>query len=240
MIENKLKVTLLDYTPNPDQVIAAAARLCYSNQDVDKIVETFSKDEVKTAEFVAKLIELHHDSPLEHVSFTFAIEGIDRSVSHQLVRHRIASYSQRSQRYVSEKEFEYITPPSIQANEEASEIFKATMNTINEAYNKLSDLGIPKEDARYVLPNACETKIIVTMNARSLFNFFNHRCCNRAQWAIRALAYQMLRLVQKVAPETFKNSGPYCVSHGYCPEGKMSCGRFSTLEQILDEYNNKN
>lgn len=240
MIENKLKVTLLEYTPNPDQVIATAARLCYSNQDVDKIVETFSKDEAKTAEFVAKLNDLGHYSVFEHVSFTFAIEGVDRSLTHQLVRHRIASYSQRSQRYVSEKEFEYITPPSIQANKEASEIFKATMSTINKAYNKLSDLGIPKEDARYVLPNACETKIIVTMNARSLFNFFNHRCCNRAQWAIRALAYQMLKLVQKVAPETFKNSGPYCVSHGYCPEGKMSCGRFSTLEQILDEYNNKN
>lgn len=182
---------------------------------------------------------LSGNSPFEHLSFTFGIEGVSRTLTHQLVRHRIASYSQKSQRYVNEKEFEYITPPSIQANDEALGCYEAVMKMLNNAYGKLVDLGIPKEDARYVLPNACETKIIVTMNARSLFNFFNHRCCMRAQWEIRQMAYQMLKLVKEVAPETFKKAGASCDTLGYCVEGNMSCGRYSTLNDILTNFKSK-
>lgn len=234
-----IKVELLEYTPNPDKVVATAAKLCYSSKSVSELVESVTEDENKTAAFVERLMSYGHMSPFEHLSFTFGIEGISRTLTHQLVRHRIASYSQKSQRYVNEKEFEYITPPSIQANDEALGCYEAVMKMLNNAYGKLVDLGIPKEDARYVLPNACETKIIVTMNARSLFNFFNHRCCMRAQWEIRQMAYQMLNLVKEVAPETFKKAGASCDTLGYCVEGSMSCGRYPTLNNILTNFKSK-
>lgn len=234
-----IKVELLEYTPNPDKVVATAAKLCYSSKSVSELVESVNEDEDKTAAFVKRLMSYGHMSPFEHLSFTFGIEGISRTLTHQLVRHRIASYSQKSQRYVNEKEFEYITPPSIQTNDEALGCYEAVMKMLNNAYGKLVDLGIPKEDARYVLPNACETKIIVTMNARSLFNFFNHRCCLRAQWEIRQMAYQMLKLVKEVAPETFKKAGASCDTLGYCVEGNMSCGRYPTLNDILINFKSK-
>ena len=234
-----IKVELLEYTPNPDKVVATAAKLCYSSKSVSELVESVNEDEDKTAAFVERLMSYGHMSPFEHLSFTFGIEGVSRTLTHQLVRHRIASYSQKSQRYVNEKEFEYITPPSIQANDEALGCYEAVMKMLNNAYGKLVDLGIPKEDARYVLPNACETKIIVTMNARSLFNFFNHRCCMRAQWEIRQMAYQMLNLVKEVAPETFKKAGASCDTLGYCVEGSMSCGRYPTLNNILINFKSK-
>lgn len=234
-----IKVELLEYTPNPDKVVATAAKLCYSSKSVSELVESVNEDEDKTAAFVERLMSYGHMSPFEHLSFTFGIEGVSRTLTHQLVRHRIASYSQKSQRYVNEKEFEYITPPSIQANDEALGCYEAVMEMLNNAYGKLVDLGIPKEDARYVLPNACETKIIVTMNARSLFNFFNHRCCMRAQWEIRQMAYQMLNLVKEVAPETFKKAGASCDTLGYCVEGNMSCGRYPTLNDILINFKSK-
>ena len=234
-----IKVELLEYTPNPDKVVATAAKLCYSSKSVSELVESVNEDEDKTAAFVERLMSYGHMSPFEHLSFTFGIEGVSRTLTHQLVRHRIASYSQKSRRYVNEKEFEYITPPSIQANDEALGCYEAVMKMLNNAYGKLVDLGIPKEDARYVLPNACETKIIVTMNARSLFNFFNHRCCMRAQWEIRQMAYQMLNLVKEVAPETFKKAGASCDTLGYCVEGNMSCGRYPTLNNILTNFKSK-
>ena len=234
-----IKVELLEYTPNPDKVVATAAKLCYSSKSVSELVESVNEDEDKTTAFVERLMSYGHMSPFEHLSFTFGIEGVSRTLTHQLVRHRIASYSQKSQRYVNEKEFEYITPPSIQANDEALGCYEAVMKMLNNAYGKLVDLGIPKEDARYVLPNACETKIIVTMNARSLFNFFNHRCCMRAQWEIRQMAYQMLNLVKEVAPETFKKAGASCDTLGYCVEGNMSCGRYPTLNDILINFKSK-
>lgn len=241
----ELKVKLMAHTPNPDAVVAAAAKLCYSPVGVDGIMEKLTDEEV--AKFVNTLVNMGHESPIEHVSFTFAIEGISRSCSHQIVRHRIASFSQQSQRYVKLDQFEYIIPPEIERNEEAKKIFIESMNKCQEDYNKLVEILFAKhyqelldkgvsekkaksqaekmsiEDARYVFPNACETKMVFTINARSLYNFFHHRCCERAQWEIRELATEMLKLVKEVAPVLFKNAGAPCTK-GKCPEGKMTCG----------------
>lgn len=180
------------------------------------------------------MAEIGHGSPFEHVTFTFGIEGVSRALTHQLVRHRIASYSQKSQRYVTENQFGYVIPDTIKNNNDMLEAYDKLMAQIQEFYDIAVENGVPKEDARYVLPNATETSIIVTMNARSLFNFFAHRCCTRAQWEIRLMAHKMLQLVKEVAPETFKKSGANCIKLGYCPEGKMSCGAFHTLEEIFN------
>lgn len=182
-----------------------------------------------------------HESPIEHVSFTFGIEGVSRVLTHQLVRHRLASYSQKSQRYVDEDAFEFITPHSISKDSIASGLFDAQMKTIQEAYNALVALGIPKEDARYVLPNACETKIIVTMNARTLHNFFKQRLCNRAQWEIREMASKMKEEIIKVSPLLFGKAGAACESTGVCNQGKYSCGKYGTsfpYGKAVDDYLN--
>lgn len=241
-----LKVQLLEYTPNPEKVVAAAAKLCYSAVGVEGILDNL--DGEKTEKFLDMLMSYGHESPIEHVSFTFAIEGVSRSLTHQLVRHRIASFSQQSQRYVRLEQFEYIIPPAIESDENAKKIYIRSMEESQKAYNELVDIlksryiqeGMGNtqaekksiEDARYVFPNACETKIIVTMNARSLKNFFKHRCCERAQWEIHALADEMLRLVREVAPILFKYSGPGCTK-GACPEGKMTCGK---IDKIRAKY----
>lgn len=231
-----IKCTLISHTPEPETVIAMAAKLCYSKSDVDKLKTAVLTNEDNT-KFIEKLKEMGHESPFEHVTFTFAIEGISRTLTHQLVRHRIASYSQKSQRYVGENNFEYIIPPTISRNSEAKEKFKNLMETIRKTYNELVDMSIPKEDARYVLPNATETKIIVTMNARSLLHFLQLRCCTRAQWEIRQMANLMLAEVKKVAPTLFKNAGATCKKEGYCPEGEKSCGNAPTLS-FLKEFVN--
>lgn len=243
-----LKVRLLEHTPNPERVIAQAAKLCYSSVGVDEIETNLDKDKVE--KFLNMLMSYGHESPIEHVSFTFAAEGISRSLSHQLVRHRIASYSQQSQRYVKLDQFEYIIPPEIAKNEEAKTLFQKSMEDSQRSYNEIVKLleegylerGITKsfaekkaiEDARYVFPNACETKIVFTMNARSLMNFFRHRCCNRAQWEIRNLADAMLIEVKKVAPILFRYSGPSCINNA-CPEGKMSCGNIESVRKKYKE-----
>ena len=243
-----LKVQLISHTPEPDKVIAQAGKLCYSPVGVDEIAQKLTEEEI--ARYVNMLATIGHESPLEHVSFSFAIEGVSRVLTHQLVRHRLASYSQQSQRYVKLEQFEYIIPPAIEKNEKAKALFIETMEKDQEAYNqivdelindkirefkKIHDRDLTKkeysalekeaiEDARYVFPNACETKIVVTMNARSLLHFFNVRCCNRAQWEIRQMADEMLKACKEVAPILFKNAGPDCVN-GKCGEGNMSCGR---------------
>lgn len=217
-----MKVILLSHTPEPERLVAAAARLCYSSVGADALKER--QDTEKTKAFLHMLTEMGHLSPIEHVSFTFAIEGVSRALSHQLVRHRIASYSQQSQRYVKETQFDYVIPPSIAANDEARTIFVKHMEATQAIYNQLLDFA-HQEDARYVLPNACETKLVCTMNARSLYNFFEHRLCTRAQWEIRQLAALMLAAVREVAPSLFAHVGPACVTEGVCYEGKMSCGR---------------
>lgn len=227
-----IKCKLISHTPEPEKVVSIAAKLCYSKSDVDSLVTGVLTGN-DTEKFIDKLKGMGHESPLEHVSFTFAIEGVSRTLTHQLVRHRIASYSQKSQRYVSENNFEYIIPPSIARDSQAKEKFENLMCTIRQAYNELASMDIPKEDARYVLPNATETKIIVTMNARSLFNFFSLRCCTHAQWEIRQLANLMLVEVQKVAPILFKNAGASC-KKGYCPEEGRSCGNAPTLSFLKE------
>ncbi len=216
-----MKVELIAYTPEPEAVVAAAARLCYSDLGASEIRENLSPEEVRS--FLEKLISIGHLSPLEHASFTFAIEGVSRALSHQLVRHRIASYSQKSQRYVDEENFEYITPPSIAADPDALELYRTKLEEIRAAYRQLARI-VPREDARYILPNATETKLVCTFNARSLLNFFRLRCCRRAQWEIRELAHRMRQEVRQVAPTLFALAGPSCETEGICWEGKMTCG----------------
>lgn len=224
-----MRIKCICHTPDPERVVAMSARLCYSAIGAEQLAENMSDDQV--AALVKKIIDLGHTSTLEHVSFTFAVEGVSRVLTHQLVRHRIASYSQQSQRYVSEHDFEYILPPSVEANPAAREKFTALMDSIRRTYDELVALGVHKEDARYCLANATETKIVVTMNARSLLHFFELRCCTRAQWEIRRLADLMLSEVRGVAPLLFEKAGPTCVTSGYCSEGAMSCGRLEKLKQ---------
>lgn len=247
-----MKVSLLSYTPEPEKIVASAAKLCYSQSGVEDIKEKLTDEQ--TQKFLSMLMDLGHMSTIEHVSFTFAIEGVSRVLTHQLVRHRIASYSQQSQRYVKLEQFEYIMPPAIENNKEAKMVFMDAMEKDQESYNKITDIlfedyfkafvdgGMDEknaknsatkkaiEDARFVFPNACETKILVTMNARSLMHFFAHRCCERAQWEIKDMATLMLREARKVAPTIFSKSGPSCMS-GKCPEGIMTCGKIVEIRE---------
>lgn len=262
-----IKVTLLAHTPMPQQTVAMAAKLCYSATDIENIKEGLTEE--KTVEFLDMLSELGHASPVEHATFTFGVEGISRACSHQLVRHRIASYSQQSQRYVDGTNFEFVTPPEIEKNEKAYEAYKKVIDMQETAYAEIRDalvvgyikensekelngtdeeimnsfkeenkvlfnkyVKLANEDARFVLPNACTTKIVCTFNVRSLNNFFDHRCCNRAQWEIREVAQQMLTLCKEVAPALFKNSGPRCI-RGACPEGRMTCGK---IKEVREKY----
>ena len=240
MAESKLKVVLLRHTQDPEQVVAMAARLCYSPATVDELKDRISARDQQ--EFVGRLAEMGHHSPLEHASFTYAIEGISRVTSHQLVRHRLASYSQQSQRYVGEQSskagglFDFVVPPSVEAAGR-KEWFIEKMRTVQGWYDELvaalGDSGeSSNEDARFLLPNAAETKIIVTMNARELRHFFAVRCCQRAQWEIRAMAVEMLRLAIGRAPSLFKGAGPGCVE-GPCPEGKMTCGQAAEVREYF-------
>jgi thymidylate synthase (FAD) len=213
-----MNVQLLAHTPAPEQLVAASAKLCYS---AASIADLAAIEADKAAEFIGKLPEAHQ-SPFEHVSFTFGIEGVSRAMLAQITRHRIASFSVQSQRYVEMGHFGYVVPQTIAENDEALDEYQHLMYLVRIVYNKLIEFGIPAEDARFVLPNACETRMIVTMNARELLHFFSLRCCKRAQWEIRAVADEMLRLCKEVAPEIFAKAGPGCV-RGHCPEGKMGC-----------------
>lgn len=222
-----MKVVLLDHTQNPEQVVATSGRLCYSQSDVDDLYHNATP--LKNQEILHKLLDSGHLSTLEHVKFTFGISGVSRVLTHQLVRHRIASYSQQSQRYVKNAG-DYIIPPSIANHPDLLEEFQACIHKAHETYQSLTAKGVPQEDARYALANAVETKIIVTMNARQLYHFFALRCCTRAQWEIRALANQMLRLCTDVAPALFEKAGAACVS-GVCPEGAMTCGQLRKIRE---------
>ncbi|NLI77293.1 MAG: FAD-dependent thymidylate synthase [Candidatus Riflebacteria bacterium] len=223
-----MHIRLLKHTPEPDRLVALAARRCYSSLPAERIDEKIGEKEVD------RLLEMlrlrNHLSPFEHVSFTFSLDGVSRALSHQLVRHRIASYSQESQRYVEYNKLEqlpYVVPPSIQANPEATGLFQSATEHALKAYRGLLALGIPPEDARYVFPNAVETKLIFTLNARSLFNFFEQRCCQKAQWEIRHLAFKMLDVCREVAPRVFHTAGAPCgYERPYCREGDPACPRF--------------
>lgn len=231
MPQVKPKVVLLDYTPDPEKVVALAAKLCYSDADIGDLKQGVDSKDV--SKFLQRLVSMSHLSPIEHASFTFGIEGVSRALLAQITRHRIASFSVKSQRYVSasgEETFNYVIPPAIEAlGEEYAAKFRAQMDEIQGWYSEWQTLlggacEKSNEDARFVLPNAAETKMVVTMNARELMHFFRLRCCNRAQWEIREVAWQMLALVSEVAPMLFSASGPSCVS-GPCSEGRMSCGK---------------
>lgn len=213
-----MNVQLITHTPEPERLVAAAAKLCYSNANMQDVLAISSED---AAKFIAKLPKAHQ-SPLEHVSFTFAIEGVSRALLAQITRHRIASFSVQSQRYVYSNHFGYMIPQTVAENDEALDEYQHLMYLIQIVYNGLCELGVPAEDARFVLPNACETRMIVTMNARELLHFFSLRCCKRAQWEIRAVADEMLRLCKEAAPTIFAKAGAACV-RGNCPEGKMGC-----------------
>ncbi len=218
-------VKLLAYTPDADRVCAAAARSCYSEKSSAELAGRL-KDPAST---LGHIVSMGHHSVIEHAVYTFSIEGVSRSLTHQLVRHRVASFSQQSQRYVSLNEPDYVVPDSILANPKAKAVYDKLMDEIWGTYNELEEMGIDKEDARYVLPNACTTNITVTMNARELMHFFKLRCCTRAQKEIRDLADEMLRQCKAVSPAIFAYAGPSCVA-GPCPEGEKSCGHSRRAE----------
>lgn len=217
-----MDVRLLFHTPEPERAIAVAARLCYAPVGAAELLEGMSDDEVRR---VLKTIMVSgHFSTLEHASYTFAIDGVSRAMTHQLVRHRLASYNQQSQRYVSyAEEPHFIIPPLVLENPEVLARFNAANSRSFAAYREMIEAGVEPEDARYLLPNAMETKIAVTMNIRELLHFFELRCCKRAQWEIRAVASRMLELATPTAPYVFCDAGPSC-RRGPCKEGAMGCG----------------
>jgi thymidylate synthase (FAD) len=234
----RLKVILLAHTPEPEKLVAQAAKLCYSPSTIEGLREKIEKSDQQ--KFVKKLASMGHMSPIEHISFSFGVEGISRVCTHQLVRHRLASYSQQSQRYVGKhskktgESFEFVIPPSV-VEAGKKEWFGARMAEIQRWYDELVEALGDKgestyEDARFLMPNAAETKIVITMNARELLHFFKVRCCNRAQWEIRDMAIEMLCQVRQIAPSIFGNSGPSCV-RGPCGEGPMTCGKIDEVRE---------
>ena len=217
-----MQVELLYHTPDPERAIATAARLCYAPVGASELMETMPPERIKSV--LATIMRSGHFSTLEHASYTFAIDGVSRALTHQLVRHRLASFNQQSQRYVKFKDgVAVVKPATVTASPETEAVFDEAIEACVEAYKKLLDAGVPAEDARYLLPNAAESKIVVTMNVRELLHFFSLRCCNRAQWEIRELAHRMLELARPTAPFIFADAGAGCV-RGACPEGKMCCG----------------
>ena len=245
-------VQLIAHTNDPEKTIAAAAKLCYSDAHIETLLDGLTPE--KTTAFLQKLSDLGHASPIEHASFTFGIEGVSRTFLAQVTRHRIGSFSVQSQRYVRLEDFRYVIPPEIERIPEAKAQFIRSMNddaqkylelvhTLEDAHTaRLMAQGMDEkaarakaskqanEDARFVLPNACETKMVMTMNCRSLLNFFNLRCCNRAHWEIRAVADEMLKLVLPLAPHIFAAAGPRCLV-GPCPEGRMCCGKQAEVRE---------
>ncbi|AKJ63616.1 FAD-dependent thymidylate synthase [Kiritimatiella glycovorans] len=236
-----IAVELVGHTPDAEALVASAARLCYAGGDE----HPFDAGAAQREGMIGFLRSMGHLSPLEHAVFSFYIHGVSRAMSHQLVRHRLASYSQRSQRYVAHDRFDYVIPPSMEGrlvntpegeSRDAVEYFEETMALLAERYRLLGDAleGSGEErrqDARYLLPNACETRIAVTMNARVLMHFFEERLCRRAQWEIREVAGQMLARVKDVCPALFAGCGPKCLRYGRCPEGAKGCGRYHEMRR---------
>ena len=215
-------VSLLTYTPEAERIVATAARLCYAAVDVKALAQR--SEPADDRRMIGKVLAIGHHGVLEHAVFTFAVEGVSRALTHQLVRHRLASFAQQSQRYVAfDGGFDYEMPPDIAAQPELATRFDDEMRCLAALYADLRAAGIAAEDARFVLPNASHSRLIMTMNARELRHFFRLRCCRRAQWEIRALATNMLKEVINVAPALFQKAGPGCLA-GACPEGEMSCG----------------
>lgn len=251
-----MKVELIAHTPDADKIIAAAAKLCYAKSDISTLMDKLTPEKVE--DFLEMLSDLGHESPVEHAVFTFGIEGVSRALLAQITRHRIASFSVQSQRYVDKSSFEYILPPEIAKVPEALAEFEAAMKEDAAHYAKLREIltkahyerllsegkseadakkaaeKMANEDARFVLPNACDTRMIMTMNVRSLWNFFRLRCCTRAQWEIRELATEMLRLCKEACPLLFKYAGPACVK-GKCAEGAFTCGKITEVREFFSK-----
>ena len=228
-----IEVELIASTPDAARIVAAATKICYSPSGAVDILEGL--DGEKTVSFLKMLRESGHLSPFEHISFTFAVEGISRVATHQLVRHRLASYSQQSQRYVGMSGQTCIVPPSVINNEKANALFMKQIDDAWNCYKELVDQGISKEDARFILPHGTETRLVMTMNARELHHFFTLRLCRRAQWEIRELARKMLILVRDAAPEIFDLAGPSCVVEGVCKEAHSCNEPYENMEKMLSE-----
>lgn len=220
-----MKVELISYTKNAENLCFASAKSCYSKKSSAEVIKNVKDEEV--AKFLKRVVSKGHHSVLEHAVFTFSVSEVSRALTHQLIRHRIASYSQQSQRYV-EILPEYVIPPKIRGK--SKEKFEKLMKECWNVYQTLIKEGVDKEDARYVLPNASFTKITITMNARELLHFFSLRCCIRSQWEIRNLARKMLIEVKKVAPIIFKDAGEPCL-RGYCPEEEYTCQKWKKLKK---------
>ena len=253
-----VNVKLIAHTPEPEKVVASAAKLCYTASDIETLMDGLTPE--KTEAFLEKLASLGHSSPTEHASFTFGIEGVSRAFLAQMTRHRIASFSVQSQRYVRLTDFKYVIPPEIKMVPEAKAKFIEAMNDdaaqylevvksleakhtakfvaegMDEKAAKAKASKIANEDARFLLPNACETKMIMTMNVRSLHNFFKLRMCNRAQWEIKAVAEEMFKLCYAVSPILFKNAGPECAcGRKVCSEGAMTCSKAAEVRKHIEE-----
>ena len=246
MREAKLQVRLLSMTENAVDVVYAACRQCYSVGFAGDLYDRSCSGEpglARKEEFIRNIVASGHESPLEHVSLSYAVRGISRSCSLQLVRHRIASYSQQSQRYVSMEDFGYVIPPTIRSDNELRKLFIESMEDIQEKYNRIVEALNSKgtagetanQDARFILPEASETKIVITMNARELLHFFSQRCCARAQWEIRRMANRMLEIAKKSLPSIFgEEAGAKCEKLKYCPEGRsFTCGRYPLKEGVV-------
>lgn len=228
VLSNKVQVALISYTPDPERTIAAAAKLSTSSVGATELRERIQPEQV--ASLLNQLLSAGHLSPFEHAGFTFAIDGISRVTSHQLVRHRIASYTQQSQRYVSLKKLEYVTPATVSANPELGTRYHDLVGAAYELYRRMLDAGIPAEDARYVLPQALTTRLVMTMNARELMQVCALRLCLKAQWEIVELFEKVKGEVQSVAPLIAAELKPKCYNLGYCDE-RTSCGLFPTLKE---------
>ncbi|MCK9555675.1 FAD-dependent thymidylate synthase [bacterium] len=236
-----MKVKLLESTKDAVNLIYSACRQCYSARFAAEIFRDKKISKKEKALFIRKIVSSGHESPLEHAKFTFAVEGVSRALTHQLVRHRIASYSQQSQRYVKDESFSYVTPPVFKSDTLLMKEYESCMKMISGCYGRLISIlerkGIKGEsanqDARFILPQGAETKIVITMNCRELIHFFKQRCCARAQWEIRQLAWNMLKICAKKMPEIFSGIGPKCETLKYCPEGRdFSCGRYPVKQNF--------
>lgn len=218
-----MKVELINYTQNPIEAIEKAASTCYDSQPTD-------------GRIMRHCYKSGHHSVLEFADFTFKVSGVSRALTHQLVRHRMASYAQRSQRYCEEDGFEFVVPKSIASNEEANEVYNEAIEKIKDAYSSLLNIGIKAEDARMLLPNACCTQICVKMNLRELIHFCNERLCTCAQWEIRDMAKLMVKEVARVEPRLCEYLVPKCEAHApytFCTESKSrSCGRHPTINEF--------
>lgn len=236
-----MEITLLSHTKDPQRVIFAAAKQCYSKKDAAVIYQTAQKESPEAvAKFIQELMARGHLSTVEHVTFTFAISGVSRVCTHQLVRHRVASFSQQSQRYVDMETFECVIPPLIEKDKELRKKFDEIVAHVRKTYEEMKAIVVSKknldkeavnQDLRFILPQAVMTKIVVTMNCRELLHFFSERLCTRAQWEIRAVADHMLKLCKEALPEVFAKAGAKCVHYSFCPEGEKGCGRYPSKDK---------